>query len=266
MRIPEYLCIFFSAILPKKKLDGREGGEFSYPEAQFKWASKNFELHEDYVDFEGKDILDAGCGPGGKTYFYSLKGCKSLIAVDIDEKRISLAKKFAEYKGAKNIQFRVESLADLPFEDDSFDIIMMNDVIEHIDIKILNEALKECKRVLRPGGKLCAEFPPWTSYDASHLMDYINIPWCQVIFSDKTLINVVKHKGVKESKIGTLNAIEHYKELNKITQKKFHDIVDKIGFNILVLKPRILLNIKFIAYIPFINKYLTRRIVAVLTK
>ncbi len=266
MRIPEYLCMFFSSILPKKKFDGREGGELSYPEAQFKWASKNFELHEKYIDLQGKDVLDAGCGPGGKTYFYSLRNCKSLTGIDIDEKRIALAKEFTQDKGANNINFMTGSLAELPFEDNSFDIIMMNDVVEHIDIKLLNSALAECKRVLKHGGKLCAEFPPWTSYDASHMLDYINIPWCQVFFSDKTLINVVKKIGVKENHIGTLNAIDHYLELNKITRKKFRKIINEIDYKIVLLEPRILFNIRFIAYIPLVNKYLTRRVVSVLSK
>lgn len=45
----------------------------------------------------------------------------------------------------------------LPFEDGRFDLVIHSDTLEHIDKPLL--ALQECRRVLKPGGRLCFTVP-----------------------------------------------------------------------------------------------------------
>jgi ubiquinone/menaquinone biosynthesis C-methylase UbiE len=265
MRVPERILLFINQFFPKKKVQGRESTA-AYSDAQYAWARKSLALHAPYVDLKGKVMLDAGCGPGGKTVYFSEQGVKSITGVDIDPDRIELAKAYAASKNASLPQFMVGNLAALPFESDHFDVIFLNDVVEHIERPILVAALKECKRVLKPRGRICIEFPPWTSYDAAHLYDYIHMPWCHVFFSDRTLMNVMKKLAPHKPEVGTLSYEAHYYELNKLTIGEFRSMVNELGFSIVHLDQLILFQQQFLKHIPILGKYLTRRVTAVLSK
>ncbi|MFI5134365.1 MAG: class I SAM-dependent methyltransferase [Chitinophagales bacterium] len=265
MRIGESICLFLNNFFPKKKVEGRESPQ-AYSEAQYKWARKSLALYDGYIDLQNKIVLDAGCGPGGKTVYFSEQGCKEVFGVDIDENRIEYAKDFATMKSATGIKFIVGNLANLPFEAESFDFIFLNDVVEHLERPILESALAECKRVIKANGKICMEFPPWTSYDAAHLYDFIYIPWCQVFFSDKTLINVMRRIAKVPPTVGKLSHEEHFLELNRITIKEAKQLFRKLQFKIIYFDLNTLFRVRFLKYIPFFNKYLTRRVVAVLSK
>jgi len=265
MRFSENVCLFLNNFFPKKKVKGRESPT-AYSEYQYEWAKNSMAFFKDYVDLKDKVMLDAGCGPGGKTLYFSEQGVKSITGLDIDPERIQFAKEFARRKGASLPQFMVGNLADLPFENDHFDVIFLNDVVEHIERPILVKALSECKRVLKPGGKICLEFPPWSSFDAAHLYDFIHIPWCQVVFSDQTLLNVLNKLAPNQATVSQLTYEQHYKELNKITIQEFHKIVKELEFKIIRLDQIMLLKQQYMKFIPVINKYLTRRVTAILSK
>jgi ubiquinone/menaquinone biosynthesis C-methylase UbiE len=265
MSLPERFCLFLNKCVPKYRVSGRESSK-SYYNAQYGWAQTSFSLHSKYLELEGKTVLDAGCGMGGKTAFYAEKGCKSIVGIDINEVSIEAARKYVKEKGLHNVEFVLGSLAEMPFEPDTFDIVIMNDSIEHITRPILLKALQECKRVLKPGGRICLEFPPWTSFDASHLYDYISIPWCQLLFSTKTLLNVMRGMKPNQEVVTITSLIEQYEELNRVTIKEFKGYIRQLGFNVISFELNMLLNMKWVRYIPFIRKYWTRRVVAVLSK
>lgn len=265
MRFSEEICLFLNRFFPKKKVKGR-GSSVDYSEAQYVWAQKAMELYAPYVDLKDKVMLDAGCGPGGKTVFFAEQGVKSITGLDMDPERIQFAKEFAALKKTDKPQFIQGNLAALPFDADLFDVIFLNDVVEHIERPILVKAFKECKRVLKPGGKICLEFPPWTSIDAAHLYDYIHIPWCQVFFSDKTLLNVLNKLAPNVGTVSSVAYAQHYRELNKITISEFKKIVHEQGFKIVKLDLVMPFKQHYLKYIPFFNKYLTRRVMAVLSK
>lgn len=95
-------------------------------------------------------ILDAGCGPGLYSIFFGQKGHK-VIGVDLDNKKIETARKISEALGI-NTEFLTASILRLPFENESFDIVICSDVIEHI--KEDKKALLELNRVLKGKGIL----------------------------------------------------------------------------------------------------------------
>lgn len=264
MKLGQWSCLFLNNFFPKRKLPGRESPQ-SYSEAGYRGAKSNLALHAPYINLKDKMVLDAGCGLGGKTVFYAENGCKLIIGIDMDENHIKYANEFAKKKGVLNAKFRVGSLDALPFESNKFDIIFLNDVVEHIRKPILISALAECKRVIKANGRICLEFPPWTSSDAAHLYDYIHIPWCQVFFSSETLINVTRRMKPKP-RYGKLSYIEHFQELNHITIQEFKDIIRKLDFKVINFELHIIKNIRILKYISFFNKYLTSRVVAVLSK
>ena len=264
MKLRECSCLFLNNLFPKKKVGCRESPQL-YSEAEYDWAKGSLALHSPYIDLKGRIVLDAGCGLGGKTVFYAENICSSIIGIDIDESHIKYANEFAQRKGVLNAEFMVGSLDALPFESNRFDIIFLNDVIEHIRRPILISTLKECKRVVKVNGRICLEFPPWTSPWAAHLYDYIHFPWCQLLFSSEILISVAKRMKPKP-RFGKLSVIEHFQELNHITIKEFKDIIKKLDFEVINLELYMIGNVEILRYIPFFTEYLTSRVVAVLSK
>ena len=84
MKVGEYFCVFLNNFFPKRKLIDRDSPR-SYSEGEYRGAPSSLALYTPYINLEGKTVLDAGCGLGGKTVFYAEHGCKSIIGIDMDE-------------------------------------------------------------------------------------------------------------------------------------------------------------------------------------
>ena len=264
MKITEdfYLSLngFFVKIV---KMMGYLDNDASYSEKEYDWGKKKLVYFNPYIDLKDKIVLDAGCGLGGKTVLYSEMGCKEIFGIDMDENHINHAREFANKNGILNSDFMVGNLSELPFESDTFDIIFLNDVVEHIRKPFLIDALSECKRVVKTNGQICLEFPPWTSPFAAHLN--IIVPWSHLYLSEDTLIQLAR-RNESGSRLGKLSHIEHFLELNHITIKEFKEIIKKLDFRIINYEEVMLKDLRFLNYIPYYDKYLTSRVVAVLSK
>jgi len=112
---------------------------------------------------EGMKILDLGSGSGRDCFILSkLVGEKGyVVGVDMTKEQINIAKTYIDYQMSKfgyskpNIEFRegyIERLQELGFQDNTFDIIISNCVINLSPDK--ESVLKEAYRVLKPGGEL----------------------------------------------------------------------------------------------------------------
>lgn len=97
--------------------------------------------------------LDVGCGDGSLTIkVANIIGASKVYGVDIDEKALVKASE----KGV--ITFKCDlSKGSLPFNDSSFDIATIFEVIEHLDDP--QNVLREVFRVLRKGGVMIVETP-----------------------------------------------------------------------------------------------------------
>jgi SAM-dependent methyltransferase len=74
---------------------------------------------------------------------------------------------FVELLSAQNLEVVNANIVDMPFEDNSFDMVCAFDVIEHVKFDI--EAMKEMIRVCKPNGKICIAVPAfnvlWSKHD-----------------------------------------------------------------------------------------------------
>jgi len=102
-----------------------------------------------FVEFNGnQDFLEAGCGNGLVTKYLAEKYGASVTGIDIDPQQIALARKEAE--DMQNIRYLEADTTSLPFGNRKFDIVLSFGVLHHIENWL--DALKEIKRVLKPGG------------------------------------------------------------------------------------------------------------------
>jgi demethylmenaquinone methyltransferase/2-methoxy-6-polyprenyl-1,4-benzoquinol methylase/phosphoethanolamine N-methyltransferase len=113
-------------------------------------------LHRRIIDISNlkgnEHVLDIGAGSG--TLVTKLKKQYpnlTVSAVDPDENILQIAKRKAA-KEQSDIDFQVAFAEKLPFEDKSFDVIYSTLTFHHMPLEIKKLALKEIKRVLKPGG------------------------------------------------------------------------------------------------------------------
>lgn len=100
------------------------------------------------------NLLDVGCGHGGKTPLYA-----ETLRLSLDRvKGIEPQEKYAAAARAKFEVFSVDiERSAFPFPDSSFDVVVCNQVLEHL--KNIFMPLREMDRVVRPGGWLLIGVP-----------------------------------------------------------------------------------------------------------
>ena len=103
---------------------------------------------------QGEQVLDIGCGAGVDTILAAIivgpKG--SVIGVDIVSEMIARAESNLRMMDLDNVKFQRISGENLPFSDDTFDVVISNGVINLIPDK--EAAMSEIIRVLKPAGRL----------------------------------------------------------------------------------------------------------------
>ena len=180
---------------PPHPFNLQNDGVMSYAMWQYKKGEDTIRFYLDFCSdaemFDGKTVVDIGCGAGGKSLYYASRGAKEVIGVEILEKYRAEAEALAdELSLANKFRFICADAAALPFADGSIDTIIMNDAMEHVARP--EAVLDECLRVLAPGGKLFVNFPPIHHPFGAHLSDLIYIPWVHLFFSERTLIEAYK--------------------------------------------------------------------------
>lgn len=110
----------------------------------------------------GQRVLDVGCGRGEIIIHCAQRGALA-CGLDYASMALELAKDALEHY-EENVRKRIILLqADarvLPFTDESIDVCFMLDVVEHLKPDELNQALREVRRILRPGGFLIIHTMP----------------------------------------------------------------------------------------------------------
>ena len=281
MAISEYILKSINNLFPKQvhPFNLQQDGVKSYSHWQFEKGENTLKsyLKKFKIDDILKDklVLDVGCGAAGKSLYFAQMGAKKVTGIDVVEKYKIEAEKLAIEKGLQDkFEFLLADAAKLPFPENSFDTIIMNDAMEHVDSP--EKVLKECLRVLKKGGKLFINFPPYNHPFGAHLSDVINMPWVHLFFSDKTLINVYKDLVTKypdfKDRINfriskKQNGQEYFSYINKMTIARFNSILAKLSCNTIYYNEeplRSILNCP--AKMPILKEYFVKMVVCVIEK
>jgi ArsR family transcriptional regulator len=97
------------------------------------------------------DVLDVGCG-GGTLLCLLGQRARRAVGIDVARRMRMLARSRLHRAGLANCTVRNGDLVKLPFDDDSFDLVMLDEVLEGFDDVLAG--LREALRVLHPTGQL----------------------------------------------------------------------------------------------------------------
>ena len=115
------------------------------------WIFSNYKISQ------GMKVLELGCGTGDMWRGHEdlISACSSLVLSDFSEGMLENAK--ANLGEKPSLEYRVIDIQNIPFEADSFDVVIANMMLYHVpDIK---SGLAEVRRVLKKGGAFyCATF------------------------------------------------------------------------------------------------------------
>ena len=126
--------------------------QVQWKEQWTEFADNELFLFQDWIhpntlsDFEGKDVLECGCGGGQHTSFIAPHS-KSVLAVDLNATEVAIERN----RDAKNVQFIEEDIATMALNR-QFDIVFSIGVIHHTDEP--DSTVENMKTHLLPGGRM----------------------------------------------------------------------------------------------------------------
>ncbi len=129
--------------------------------ARYRWAG---------AWVEGMRVLDAGCGLGYGSAMLAERSPASLVGLDLSAEALERARQ----ELGEAVQLVTGDIRELPFESDSFDLVVCFEVIEHVERQ--ERALAELRRVLAPQGTLLISSPNrevYTPGNPHHVHEYV---------------------------------------------------------------------------------------------
>jgi SAM-dependent methyltransferase len=167
--------LFWSQRLPVRQIDEsaikrhsdlRFRTEYDYALFEYYRSAKVIAfLEQAGVPVRGR-ILDAGCGGGGMPASLAEES-DAVAAIDLVPRFRDAGTRLAAEKGIRNLSYAVANGMWLPFRDQAFDLVLSHAVIEHVADAA--RYLRECRRVLKAGGRMYLSTSPYLSFAGAHL-------------------------------------------------------------------------------------------------
>lgn len=123
-----------------------------------------------------ESVLEVGCSVGTnlavlRSVWPELKDL-NLAGIDVNEGVIATAK---EHLPA--VEYKVGSVLDIPFDDNSFDVVLSDAMLMYVDQKDIKKAMKEMDRVAKKGILLCE----WHKERSSYVDDHWAHPYAKLL-------------------------------------------------------------------------------------
>jgi SAM-dependent methyltransferase len=152
--------------LIKAHADRRFRSEYDYALFEYYRSAKVIAFLERAGVTIGGRVLDAGCGGGGMPLSLA-EHAAAVVGIDPIDRFGQAGVRLGHERGLRNLTFaRADGMA-LPFRDGAFDLVLSHAVIEHV--ADAEQYLRECRRVLAPGGRCYLSTAPYLSFAGAHL-------------------------------------------------------------------------------------------------
>lgn len=164
------------------------------------------------MDLKGINVIDIGCGSGRYSAIVAKLGVQYVIGIEINHKRLKDAKD--RFGKICNIYFICASAEKLPIKNQTLNLTLMIDVIEHVNNQ--HKTLNEANRILKSNGKIFIgapnKFYPFDLHGMTilgvHVNNVLGIPFlswlphsirqlvkCKRVYSQKDLVYLLKEHG-----------------------------------------------------------------------
>lgn len=192
------------------------------------------DIFESVLQFIEKDqtVLDAGCGEGMLSLLMAKKGAH-VTGVDLSAANVESAKRLASKETTPvNLTFTAGDSENLPFEDQSFDCVVSNHVLEHLPS--FERGLREIFRVTRKHAVIavptCLHPSSWAllggvPYYALSKRALLALPWGALRVLGALISDA---EGVDEAYVGNIDLPHRHRFPWKVAQK-----IRSAGFKIL---------------------------------
>lgn len=109
-----------------------------------------FDVYNRLLSLDGKHILELGCGGADHTRDIATSGAdRKVTALEVDQ---VAHEKNLQITDLANVIFELAGAQDIPLEDESVDVVFMFKSLHHVPLELMEPAMHEISRVLKPGG------------------------------------------------------------------------------------------------------------------
>jgi SAM-dependent methyltransferase len=150
----------------KAHADQRFRSEYDYALFEYYRSAKVIAFLERAGVRIGGRVLDAGCGGGGMPLSLA-EEARQVVGIDPINRFGDAGVRLGRERALHNLQFALADGMALPFGAGAFDLVLSHAVIEHVADAPLY--LRECARVLAPGGRVYLSTAPYLSFAGAHL-------------------------------------------------------------------------------------------------
>ena len=92
----------------------------------------------------------------------------------------------------------------------------------------------------KPDGLICLSFPPYHSPWGAHLGNWIKFPWCQVFFSERSLVEAANRLEAKQHLNDwmpaaiqlDLRGLQEIPHLNRISLREFNQMLQRVSLQL----------------------------------
>jgi SAM-dependent methyltransferase len=181
------------------------------------FALKAYLCFRKWISISDKRILEAGCGTGRFCIKIAEDNPSStVVGLDLSVNAIKLSSEGARIRGLKNVRFIQGDIFNMPFSDNTFDIVFSEGVIEHF--YNFEEAIKEKIRVAKVDGKIITAVPNWYCFPhtiykklAGNNYEY----GYERSFKHKELVELYNKHGLKDIELSGFHPAHSINRLSK---------------------------------------------------